>query len=75
MSDAIRHTALLSDGREFWVEIAERGTRLSFGFVDGATLAADHSDGLTIGLALQHAAVYVGQREAHRRIRRPLTGR
>jgi hypothetical protein len=67
LSGPLHHTATLSDGREFSVVIPEEGDRLLFGFLDGTALAATSTDALTIGLALQHAAVQVGQREAHRR--------
>lgn len=61
------YTTTLSDGRELVVDLSEEGDRVLFGIRHGAGLSATSADTLTIGLALQHAAVAVGRREAHRR--------
>lgn len=79
MSDALRHVAVLSDGREVAIEIAEAGDRLTVlitpARVAGLATTLTSADALTVALALQHAAVYVGQREARRRHDRRPPGR
>lgn len=69
MSGPLRRTAALSDGRVIVIEVAPSGYAIEMWFdgKEGAKLEMTADAALTIGIALQHAAVAVGQREARRR--------
>lgn len=72
MSGSVRHTATLTDGRELVIEIAEHGSAIGMWFTgaEDRKLEMTSDTALTIGMALQHAAVVLGQREARRRDQR-----
>lgn len=72
-----KHRHELSGGRVAVIDIPAKGEvlTLSVEFAGaGNPISLTHGDAMTIGLALQHAATLVGQREAPRRAREARRG-